>query len=36
VHYDNEPTLADLHLSLLERFNVHIDKLGGSTAPLTV
>lgn len=36
VHYDNEPSMADLHLTLLEKFGVHIDKLGGSTAPLTV
>lgn len=36
VHYDNEPTMADLHLSLLSQFGIHIDSLGGSTGPVAV
>lgn len=36
LHYADEPTMADLHLSLLSKFGVHIDKLGGSTGPLSV
>ena len=36
LHYDNEPTLADLHLTLLEKFGVNVDKLGGSSAALSV
>lgn len=35
-HYAGEPTLADLHLSLLSRFDIHVDSLGGSTAPLAI
>ena len=36
IHYDNEPTMADLHLSLLDRFGVHIDQLGGSSGPIQI
>ncbi|MCG8413484.1 MAG: DUF1552 domain-containing protein [Pseudomonadales bacterium] len=36
LHYANEPTMADLHLTLLSKFDVHVDKLGGSTGPLTI
>ena len=36
LHYANEPTMADLHLTLLSQFGVHIDSLGGSTAPLPI
>ena len=36
LHYPNEPTMADLHLNLLSRFDVHIDKLGGSTGPISI
>lgn len=36
IHYANAPTMADLHLSLMDRFNVRIDKLGGSTGPITI
>lgn len=32
----NEPTMADLHLSLLSKFGIHIEKLGGSTGPVAV
>lgn len=36
LHYDNEPTLADLHLTLLSQFGVNVDSLGGSTGALAV
>ncbi len=36
IQYDNEPTMADLHLTLMSRFGVHVDSLGGSTGPLTI
>ncbi len=36
LHYDNEPTLADLHLTLLSQFGVNVDRLGGSTGALAV
>ncbi len=36
LHYTGEPTMADLHLTLLSKFDVHIDKLGGSTGPLAI
>lgn len=36
IHYANEPTMADLHLTLLSKFGVHIDKLGGSTGAISV
>lgn len=36
VHYDNEPTMADLHLSVLSQFGIHIDRMGGSTGPVTI
>jgi len=35
-HYANEPTMADLHLSLMAKFGVQVDKLGGSSEPLTI
>lgn len=34
--FDNEPTMADLHLSLLDKFGVQVDELGGSSAPLPI
>jgi hypothetical protein len=34
--FDNEPTMADLHLSLLDKFGVQVDELGGSSAPLSI
>ncbi|GIT20503.1 MAG: hypothetical protein CM1200mP40_01850 [Gammaproteobacteria bacterium] len=36
VFYDNEPTMADLHLSLMEKFGLSIDQMGGSTGPITL
>ncbi|MEQ8954126.1 MAG: DUF1552 domain-containing protein, partial [Gammaproteobacteria bacterium] len=36
ISYANEPTMADLHLSLLSRFGVHVDSLGGSSGPLAI
>lgn len=35
-HYDNTPTMADLHLSLLDKFGVKIDQMGGSSGPITL
>jgi len=36
IHYANKPTMADLHLSLMAKFGLHIDKLGGSTGPIPI
>ena len=36
VHYGNEPTMADLHLSLMEKFGVSVEKMGGSTGPISL
>ena len=36
VHYDNAPTMADLHLSLLDKFDVKIDQMGGSSGPIAL
>ena len=36
LHYPEEPTMADLHLTLLSKFGIHIDQLGGSTGPITI
>ncbi|MDG2422143.1 MAG: DUF1552 domain-containing protein [Gammaproteobacteria bacterium] len=36
VHYENEPTMADLHLSLMEKFGVSVEKMGGSTGPISL
>lgn len=32
----DEPTMADLHLSLLSKFGIDIEKLGGSTGPVSI
>lgn len=34
--YGNEPTMADLHLSLMDKFGLSIEKMGGSTGPLAI
>jgi len=34
--YLNEPTLADLHLTLMDRFNQPIERIGGSTSALVI
>jgi len=36
VHYENEPTMADLDLSLMEKFGVSVEKMGGSTGPISL
>lgn len=36
VFYDNEPTMADLHLSLMEKFGLSIAQMGGSTGALAI
>lgn len=36
LHFADEPTLADLHLSILDRFGLPMDRIGGSTAPLPI
>lgn len=36
IHYDNEPTMADLHLTLLSQYGVQAEQLGGSTGPLRI
>jgi hypothetical protein len=36
LHYDGLPGMADLHLALLERFNVPTDRIGASTWPLSI
>ena len=36
VHYANEPTMADLHLSLMEKFGVSMERIGGSTGPISL
>ena len=36
LHYPEEPTMADFHLTLLSKFGVHIDQLGGSTGPISI
>ncbi|MBL4819721.1 MAG: DUF1552 domain-containing protein [Gammaproteobacteria bacterium] len=36
LEYKNQPTMADLHLTIMDKFNYPIDKIGGSTAPLPI
>ena len=36
VHYKNEPTMADLHLSLMEKFGISVKQMGGSTGPISL
>ena len=36
VHYNNEPTMADLHLGLMEKFGVSVPKMGGSSGPIAL
>lgn len=36
IQYTHQPTMADLHLTLLERFGVYVDQFGGSTDPLPI
>lgn len=36
VHYKDEPTMADLHLSLMEKFGISVAQMGGSTGPISL
>jgi len=36
IKYDNEPTMANLLVSLLDKFDVPVDSIGASTGPLPV
>ena len=36
VHYSNEPTMADRHLGLMEKFGVSVPKMGGSSGPIAL
>lgn len=36
LQYTNEPTMADLHLTIMDRFGLPVSKFGGSTAPLDI
>ena len=36
VQYLHQPTMADLHLTLMDRFKFPIDRIGGSTEPLPI
>ena len=36
VHYENEPTMADLHLGLMEKFGVSVPQMGGSSGPISL
>ena len=36
VQYKNEPTMADLHLSLMEKFGISVEQMGGSTGPISL
>ena len=36
LKYDNEPTMANLLVSLLDKFDVPVDSIGASTGPLPV
>ena len=36
LHFDHEPTMADLHLSLLEKFGLSRASVGGRSGPLNI
>ena len=36
LHYADQPTMADLLLSLLHKFDIPVDSIGGSTGPLSI
>ncbi|MBT7225467.1 MAG: DUF1552 domain-containing protein, partial [Gammaproteobacteria bacterium] len=36
IQYTHQPTMADLHLTLMDRFKFPIEKLGGSKDPLPI
>ena len=36
VHYENEPSMADLHLGLMEKFGVSVPQMGGSSGPISL
>ena len=36
LKFDNQPTMADLLVTLAARFDVPVDRLGGSTGPLSI
>ena len=36
VQYENEPTMADLHLGLMEKFGVSVPQIGGSSGPISL
>jgi len=35
-HFADEPTMADLHLSLMDKFGLSVDRLGGSSGPIAI
>jgi len=36
LEYKDEPTMADLLLTIMEKFNFPVDRIGGSTGPLPI
>lgn len=36
IQYTHQPTMADLHLTLMDRFKFPIDRIGGSKEPLPI
>ena len=36
IEYSHQPTMADLHLTLMDRFKFPVERIGGSTAPLPI
>lgn len=36
IQYTHQPTMADLHLTLMERFKFPVDSIGGSKEPLPI
>ena len=36
IQYSHQPTMADLHLTLMERFKFPVDRIGGSKDPLPI
>ncbi len=36
IQYTHQPTMADLHLTLMDRFKFPVDSIGGSTEPLPI
>jgi hypothetical protein len=36
IQYDNEPTMADLLVTIMDKFNYPVDRIGGSTSALPI